>query len=232
MSVSGCGNSITAAARQNGTEGDTGGPSDSPEPVQSLEEDLKRLAQDIYRSVGREFNLNSPLQLAQILYDDLKILSGRKRSTRADILEKLAEDGVPIANQILEYRQLQKIKSTYLDALRKLIDPVTGRLHTTFSQTVANTGRISSSDPNLQNIPIRTDVGRRVRKAFLAAPGTKLLSLDYSQIELRVLAHISKDPGLLRAFAANEDIHARTAADVFGVAIDDYLRYAPQSQGN
>jgi DNA polymerase-1 len=187
----------------------------------ALEEDLKRLAQDIYQSVGREFNLNSPLQLAQILYDDLKILSGRKRSTRADILEKLAEDGVPIANQILEYRQLQKIKSTYLDALRKLIDPVTGRLHTTFSQTVANTGRISSSDPNLQNIPIRTDVGRRVRKAFLAAPGTKLLSLDYSQIELRVLAHISKDPGLLRAFAANEDIHARTAADVFGVAIDE-----------
>ncbi|MEW6238769.1 MAG: DNA polymerase I [Candidatus Omnitrophota bacterium] len=182
--------------------------------------EMDRLAAEIFQSVGREFNLNSPMQLAEILYDDLQLLSGRKRSTRADILEKLADEGVPIAVKILEYRHRQKIKSTYLDALQQLIRPTTGRVHTTYNQTSANTGRISSSDPNLQNIPIRTDVGRRVRRAFVAKAGCLLLSLDYSQIELRILAHVSKDPGLLAAFAAGEDIHRRTAAEIFGAPLE------------
>jgi len=186
-----------------------------------LGQELHELEETVYESVGKKFNLNSPLQLAQILYDDLKILTGRKRSTRADILEKLADEGVEIARQILDYRHRQKIKSTYLDALRKLIHPRTGRVHTTFNQAVATTGRISSSDPNLQNIPIRTELGRRVRRAFVAPRGTCLLSLDYSQIELRVLAHISKDPGLIQAFTQGEDIHNRTAAEVFGVNISE-----------
>lgn len=186
-----------------------------------LDAELENLERDIYQSVGREFNLNSPSQLAQILYDDLQILSGRKRSTRADILEKLAEDGVPIARQILDYRHRQKIKSTYLDALQKLIRPQTGRVHTTFNQAVVNTGRISSADPNLQNIPIRSNLGRRVRRAFTASPGNVLISLDYSQIELRILAHVSNDPGLLKAFSVGEDIHSRTAAEVFGVSLTE-----------
>jgi len=160
------------------------------------------------------------MQLAEILYDDLQLLAGRKRSTRADILEKLADEGVPIAVKILEYRHRQKIKSTYLDALQQLIRPTTKRVHTTYNQTSANTGRISSSDPNLQNIPIRTDLGRRVRRAFVAKEGCLLLSLDYSQIELRILARVSKDPGLLAAFAAGEDIHKRTAAEIFGTPLE------------
>ncbi|MGC9327269.1 MAG: DNA polymerase I, partial [Candidatus Hinthialibacter sp.] len=185
-----------------------------------LSEEMKALEQEIFQSVGREFNLNSPSQLAEILYDDLKILRGRKRTTRADILENLAKEGAPIARQILEYRHRKKIQSTYLDALPKLIRPETGRVHTTYNQAVVNTGRISSTDPNLQNIPIRTDLGRRVRRAFIASEGCVLASLDYSQIELRILAHISRDPGLRRAFTAGEDVHARTAAEVFGVALE------------
>ena len=186
----------------------------------ALQEELNGIEEAVFASVGKSFNLNSPSQLAQILYDDLKILSGRKRSTRAEILEKLANQGVEIARQILDYRHRQKIKSTYLDSLSKLLRTETGRVHTTYHQTVVNTGRISSSDPNLQNIPIRTELGRRVRKAFTAEDGYQLLSLDYSQIELRILAHLSQDPGLLAAFSAGEDIHSRTAAEVFGVSID------------
>lgn len=191
------------------------------EQSRELGEEMKSLEKEIFQSIGREFNLNSPSQLAQILYDDLKVLEGRKRSTRADVLEKLADEGVPIARQILEYRHRQKIKSTYLDALPRMVRPDTGRVHTTYNQSVVNTGRISSNDPNLQNIPIRTDLGRRVRKAFVASPGCVLISLDYSQIELRVLAHMSQDPGLLQAFAAGEDIHARTAAEIFGVPLPE-----------
>lgn len=183
--------------------------------------DIKKLEQEIFKSVGREFNLNSPPQLAAVLYDDLELLKGRKRSTRADLLEKLAAEGVEIAQQILDYRQRKKIQSTYLDALRKLVVPKTGRIHTTYHQVMANTGRISSTDPNLQNIPTRSDLGRRVRKAFVAEDGYQLISLDYSQIELRILAHISKDPGLLKAFSAGEDIHQRTAAEVFGVSLEE-----------
>lgn len=191
------------------------------EQSRELGEEMRGLEEKIYDSVGKRFNLNSPSQLAQILYDDLKALSGRKRSTRADILERLAKEGVAIAQDILDYRQRQKIKSTYLDALQKLIRPETGRVHTTYHQTVVNTGRLSSSDPNLQNIPIRTELGRRVRRAFVADSGWQLISLDYSQIELRVLAHMTKDPGLQSAFTAGEDIHRRTAAEVFDVGIDE-----------
>lgn len=186
-----------------------------------IEQEIGELEEKIYASVGKRFNLNSPSQLAEILYDDLKLLSGRKKSTRADILDKLAAEGVEIAQAILDYRHRQKIKSTYLDALAKLIRPETGRVHTTFNQTVVNTGRISSSDPNLQNIPIRTELGRRVRRAFIARDGWKLAALDYSQIELRILAHVSKDPGLRGAFAQGEDIHRRTAAQIFGTALED-----------
>ncbi len=186
-----------------------------------LGKEMDSIADDIFQSVGKEFNLNSPLQLAKILYDDLELLSGRTRSTRADILEKLAGEGVVIARWILDYRHRKKIKSTYLDALRMLMNPDTGRIHTTYNQAVVNTGRISSSDPNLQNIPIRTDLGRRVRRAFVAEDGYLLVSLDYSQIELRILAHISQDPGLLSAFAQGDDIHRRTAAEIFDVSIDE-----------
>ncbi|MBZ0257762.1 DNA polymerase I, partial [bacterium] len=186
-----------------------------------LGNEMQALEKKIFESVGKEFNLNSPSQLAEILYDDLQLLKGRKRTTRADVLEKLAADGVAIAQDMLDYRHRQKIKSTYLDSLAKLIRPQTGRVHTTFNQAVVNTGRISSTDPNLQNIPIRTELGRRVRRAFVAQDGWRLASLDYSQIELRILAHRSKDPGLLSAFAAGEDIHRRTAAEVFSVALDD-----------
>ncbi len=188
---------------------------------QELGEEMETLAGNIFQSVGKEFNLNSPSQLAKILYDDLELLSGKKRSTRADILEKLAGEGVAIARHILDYRHRQKIKSTYLDALQKLIRPETGRVHTTYNQAVVNTGRISSSDPNLQNIPIRTDLGRRVRSAFTAREGYRLISLDYSQIELRILAHITQDPGLLDAFSKDQDIHRRTASEIFSVPLDD-----------
>lgn len=191
------------------------------EQSNELAKEIEVLEKRIFGSVGKEFNLNSPSQLAEILYDDLKLLKGRKRTTRADVLEKLAAEGVEVAQDVLDYRHRQKIKSTYLDSLAKLIRSDTGRVHTSFNQAVVNTGRISSSDPNLQNIPIRTDLGHRVRRAFVANAGWRLASLDYSQIELRVLAHRSKDPGLLRAFAAGEDIHRRTAADVFSVELDD-----------
>jgi len=187
---------------------------------EQMETEMAVLVSDIFKSTGREFNINSPSQLAQILYDDLKLLSGRKRSTRADILEKLASNGVEVARQILDYRHRKKIKSTYLDALQKLIRKDTGRVHTTYNQAVVNTGRISSSDPNLQNIPIRTELGKRVRSAFVASEGCVLISLDYSQVELRILAHVSQDPGLLSAFTKGEDIHSRTGAEIFGVPID------------
>jgi DNA polymerase-1 len=191
------------------------------EQSNELQEELQTIENQIFKSVGREFNLNSPSQLAKILYDDLQILQGRKRSTRADILEKLANDGVAIASHVLDYRHRQKIKSTYLDALQKLLHSETNRVHTTYNQSAVNTGRISSTDPNLQNIPIRTDLGRRVRRAFVAPEGYDLISLDYSQIELRVLADISKDPGLQQAFLQGKDIHAHTASEIFRVAIND-----------
>ncbi len=186
-----------------------------------MEEELVRLERKVFELAGQEFNINSPQQLAEILYDKLNLPAPRRtrtrsRSTAADVLEELAAKH-PLPRAVLEYREVAKLKSTYVDALPRLIHPETGRLHTRFSQTGTATGRLSSSNPNLQNIPVRTELGREIRAAFAAEPGWLLLSADYSQIELRLLAHVSQDPVLLEAFRKGEDIHARTAAEVFGV---------------
>jgi len=182
---------------------------------------LGRLEHECYELAGREFNLNSPVQLREILFTHLALsVKGLKKtksgySTDADTLEKLA--GVhPMPQKLLEYRAIAKLKSTYSDALPELIDASTGRIHTSFHQALTATGRLSSSDPNLQNIPTRSEEGRRIRRAFVPAPGFILLSADYSQIELRVLAHLSGEPTLIDAFARDEDIHARTAREILG----------------
>jgi len=188
----------------------------------SMEKGVRRLEKEIWKLAGNEFNINSPTQLAEILFDKLNLQpptrrgKGKVRSTAADILEEMAAQHA-LPAKIIEYREISKLKSTYVDALPKLIHPETGRLHTSFSQTTAATGRLSSSDPNLQNIPIRTELGREIRAAFVAEKGKILLSADYSQIELRVMAHFSQDPVLIDAFRNGEDIHARTAQEVFGV---------------
>jgi len=187
---------------------------------------LERMEQNCYLLAGRQFNLNSPIQLRQVLFDDLKLSAkGLKKtkggfSTDADTLEKLAAVH-PLPHQLLEYRAIAKLKSTYSDALPQLIDPASGRLHTSFHQALTATGRLSSTEPNLQNIPTRTEEGRRIRRAFVAVPGCLMLSADYSQIELRVLAHLSGDPTLIDAFRRGEDIHARTAAEVLGRRPDE-----------
>ena len=189
---------------------------------QSMEKEVRRLEKEIWKLAGSEFNVNSPTQLAEILFDKLNLQANprrgkaKARSTAVDILEELsAQHALPA--KIIEYREIAKLKSTYVDALPKLIHPETGRLHTSFSQTGTATGRLSSSDPNLQNIPIRSELGREIRAAFVAEKGKVLLSADYSQIELRIMAHFSKDPVLTDAFRNGEDIHARTAQEVFGV---------------
>src|SRR5947209_165594 len=186
-----------------------------------LYEQLQSLDQEIADVAHGPINVNSPQQLARFLFEDLDLPGGRKTksgySTDASVLEGL-RDQHPVVAKILEFRQLSKLKGTYVDALPLLVDAKTHRVHTSFNQTVAATGRLSSSDPNLQNIPIRTEVGQKVRRAFIPGrPGDVLLSADYSQIELRVLAHMTDDPVLLDAFARGEDIHARTAAEVFGI---------------
>src|SRR5215475_1122467 len=189
---------------------------------ESMEKEVRRLEKEIWELAGTEFNVNSPTQLAEILFDKLNLAPAAKRgkaksrSTAADVLEELAATH-PLPGKVIEYREIAKLKSTYVDSLPKLIRPETGRVHTSLSQTVAATGRLSSSDPNLQNIPIRTELGREIRAAFVAEKGKVLLSADYSQIELRVMAHFSKDPVLIEAFKNGEDIHARTAQEVFGV---------------
>jgi DNA polymerase I len=175
----------------------------------------------IWELAGMEFNIGSPQQLAEVLFDKMGLtLGGRRRgkprSTAADVLEELALLH-ELPRKVIEYRELTKLKSTYVDSLPKLIHAETGRLHTSFSQTTAATGRLSSSDPNLQNIPVRTEMGRQIRAAFVARPGHTLLSADYSQIELRILAHFSHDPVLVEAFSSGQDIHARTAEEVFQV---------------
>jgi DNA polymerase-1 len=189
---------------------------------QNLGKQLLELERQIYSFAGHQFNINSPQQLGVVLFGELKLPGGKRTktgySTEASVLESLA-GSYPIVNLVLEYRQLAKLKSTYIDALPALVDHRTGRLHTTFNQTVTATGRLSSSDPNLQNIPIRGDLGRQVRQAFVAAPDCLLLSGDYSQIELRILAHLSQDSGLLTAFKEDKDIHAATASEVFGVSL-------------
>jgi len=182
---------------------------------------LGELATEIYDLAGGEVNVNSPQQLRTVLFDRLRLSTrGVRRgktglSTDVDVLRRLARDH-PLPGKILEYRALSKLTSTYVDTLPSLVNPATGRIHTSFHQTVTATGRLSSSDPNLQNIPVRGEEGRRIRAAFKAAPGRLLLAADYSQIELRILAHLSGDPALIDAFRRGEDIHTRTAAEVFG----------------
>jgi DNA polymerase I len=181
---------------------------------------LAALETEIHALAGMPFNINSPKQLADVLFGKLSLPVVRKTktgpSTDADTLEELAALH-PVPAKIVEYRVLSKLKGTYIDALPALVNPSTGRLHTSFNQAVAATGRLSSSNPNLQNIPIRSEVGRRIRQAFVAKPGHVLVSADYSQIELRILAHFSQDPAFLDAFRSGQDIHQRTAAEVFGV---------------
>ena len=184
----------------------------------------RALETEIHALAGTEFNIASPKQLSEVLFVKLGLPVIRKTktgaSTDADVLEELA--GMhPLPAKILEYRTLTKLKGTYIDALPALVNPRTGRLHTTFGQAVAATGRLSSSDPNLQNIPIRSEIGKKIRHAFVADPGFQMVSADYSQIELRVLAHFSQDPAFLDAFRAGVDIHRRTAAEVFGVAEEE-----------
>ncbi len=184
--------------------------------------EVARLEMECYEAAGRKFNLNSPVQLREILFTELKLpVKGIKKSksgysTDADTLEKLA-GAHPLPRKLIEFRALSKLKSTYADALGELVDPATGRIHTTFHQALTATGRLSSSDPNLQNIPTRSDAGRRIRRAFVAREGCVLLSADYSQIDLRVLAHLSGDPTLVEAFQRGEDIHLRTAMEVLGI---------------
>lgn len=191
---------------------------------EELGKEISYLEAEIHRLAGHPFNVNSRDQLEVVLYDELKLSPGRKtqtgkRSTAASALEEL-QGQHEIIERILAYRELTKLKNTYLDPLPKLLHPKTGRLHTRFNQTGTATGRLSSVDPNLQNIPIRTEIGRRIRKAFRAAPGMKLVVADYSQIELRVLAHLSGDENLIKVFREGKDIHTQTAAWMFGLDLD------------
>jgi DNA polymerase-1 len=189
--------------------------------------DMTRLEDEVHALAGMAFNLASPKQLADVLFNKLALPVGRKTktgpSTDMDVLEELSLLH-PLPAKVLEHRQLAKIVGTYLEALPALIHPQTGRIHTTYQQAVAATGRLSSQDPNLQNIPIRDERGRKIRSAFVAPPGKVLLSADYSQIELRILAHASQDPVLLAAFERGEDVHARTASEVLGIPLQDVTR--------
>ena len=191
-----------------------------------LGEQIDELRSQIFQLAGEEFNVNSPKQLGTILFEKLGLDVRKTKKTKTGystneaVLQKLAQDH-PLPEKILQYRELAKLRSTYLDALPKLIDPADGRVHTTFNQTVTATGRLSSSDPNLQNIPVRTELGRRIREAFVVPQGWVFVSADYSQIELRLLAHLSGDEGLVSAFNSNADFHAATASMVFGVPVEE-----------
>jgi len=186
-----------------------------------LERNLDNLTREIYALAGEEFTISSPKQLAQILFEKLKLPALRRTktgySTDADVLTELGL-GHPLPAKILEHRSLAKLKGTYADTLPALINPRTGRIHTTFNQLVASTGRLSSQDPNLMNIPIRTELGRRIRAAFIPEEGWRFVAADYSQIELRILAHMSGEPAIIESFRKGEDIHTRTASEVFKVA--------------
>ncbi len=194
------------------------------EQSKSLHTDLVELEKQIHSLAGENFNIASPKQLGTVLFEKLKLPAGKKTktgySTDSDVLEKLKAHH-PVAEKILEYRELAKLKSTYVDSLTQLIKPETGRVHTSFRQAFTATGRLSSVNPNLQNIPIRTERGRLIRKAFIAPKGCNLISADYSQIELRVIAHITEDEGLMRAFSEDLDIHTVTASEVFSVSLKD-----------
>ncbi len=197
------------------------------EMSQALTEEVRRVEEEIFRLVGHRFNVGSPQQLSQVLFEELRLPKTRKLksgiySTDAQSLEEL-RGAHAVIDLIFEYRELSKLKSTYVDALPGLVNPRTGRIHSDFNQTGAATGRVTSSNPNLQNIPVRTELGGQIRRAFVArdvGPNPYLLAADYSQIELRVMAHLSQDPALVEAFLRDEDIHAATAAQVFGVPID------------
>ena len=191
-----------------------------------LAKDITKSEKEIYSLAGKEFNISSPKQVGEILYEELKIVDKPKKTktgqyaTSEDILEKL-KGTHPIIDKILDYRELQKLKNTYVDTLPELVNPRTGRVHTTYSQIVAVTGRLSSDNPNLQNIPIRTERGREIRKAFVPRNNNfTLFSADYSQIELRVIAALSKDEAMIDAFKSKHDIHSATAAKVYNVALD------------
>jgi len=189
-----------------------------------LKRELDQVQEEIFKVAGTEFNLNSTPQLREVLFDrlGLPVLKKTKTgaSTDASVLEELAADGHEVPRLLMEYRELEKLRSTYVDALPQLVNPRTGRIHTSFNQTVAATGRLSSSNPNLQNIPIRTPLGREIRKGFVAAPGTTFLGVDYSQIELRILAHFSGDDAFVTAFKEGVDVHRQTASVIFDVPVD------------
>ncbi|MES3035049.1 MAG: DNA polymerase I [Gemmatimonadota bacterium] len=185
----------------------------------------QRVEQLVYESAGETFNINSNPQLRVILFEKLGLPVKKKTatgpSTDVSVLQELADEGHALPALLMEYREIFKLEGTYLDTLPTLVDPRDGRIHTTFNQTVAGTGRLSSTDPNLQNIPIRRELGRAIRRGFVAAPGTRLLAADYSQIELRLLAHLSQDPAFVTAFRAGGDIHKQTASIIFGVPVED-----------
>ncbi|MGB0132644.1 DNA polymerase, partial [Dokdonella sp.] len=186
---------------------------------------MHTLTTEAHALAGRVFSLDSPKQLQALLFDELKLPAVLKTpkgqpSTNEEALEAIS-DAHELPRLILEYRGLAKLRSTYTEKLAEIVNPDTGRVHTSYHQATAATGRLSSSDPNLQNIPIRTEEGRRIRQAFIAPPGWKILAADYSQIELRIMAHLSGDPGLLSAFHGDQDIHRSTAAEVFGVPLED-----------
>ncbi len=201
-----------------------------PDMLRKLSNDFAKtqvkLEGEIHKLADGEFNIGSPKQLGEILFDRMKIEGGRKTktgawSTDSDVLEDVAAQGHPIAKKVLEWRGLAKLRGTYTDALPGYINARTGRVHTSYAMASTSTGRLASTDPNLQNIPVRTEEGRRIRQAFIAAKGNKLISADYSQIELRLLAHIADIPELKKAFAENLDIHAMTASEIFGVPVKD-----------
>jgi DNA polymerase I len=206
------------------------GVSIDPDMLRKLSNDFAKqqagLEKEIHKLAGGDFNIGSPKQLGEILFDRMKIEGGRKTktgawSTDSDVLEDVAAQGHPIAKKVLDWRGLAKLRGTYTDALPTYINAKTGRVHTSYAMASTSTGRLASTDPNLQNIPVRTEEGRRIRQAFIAAKGSKLISADYSQIELRLLAHIANIPELKKAFADNLDIHAMTASEIFGVPVKD-----------
>jgi len=188
------------------------------------EQDVAELEIQIHKLAGHEFNIGSPKQLGEVLFDEMGLQGGKKGktgayATGADVLEDLAPQGHDLPPRVLDWRQIAKLKSTYADALVEQINPETGRVHTSFALAATSTGRLSSTDPNLQNIPVRTEEGRKIRRAFVAEPGHKLLSVDYSQIELRLAAHVAEVEPLKQAFREGTDIHALTASQVFGVPV-------------
>ncbi len=201
------------------------------EKLSSLGDELTKLLGDlqdeVYDLAGVEFNIGSPKQLGEVLFDNLGLPKGRKTktgwSTNAAVLDELADEH-EVVGKVLKWREYSKLRSTYVDGLAREVDAKTGRVHTTFEQTVAATGRLSSRNPNLQNIPNRTEWGRRIRSCFVAGAGNVLIAADYSQIELRILAHVSGDPRLVAAFRAGEDIHASTASAIFDVALEDVTK--------